>query len=78
MLCTVFHIQGGPKKTTPVRKCAYCSVKLVSRLDFLDLESLYDLLLESKSFSRFSGYFALFYELVQHLREIEMNNDLDI
>ena len=41
------EIQGVAIKTVPLQNCPYRDRKLISRLDFLDLESLYDLLLES-------------------------------
>ena len=51
---------------------------MISRLDFFDLESLYDMLLESKSLCRFSVYFALFMSWVDIWGKIKMNNDFDI
>ena len=59
-LCLRYRYRVSQKKIVPLRKCPYLSWNLISWLDFLDLESLYDLWKESKRMSRSSGYFAFF------------------
>ena len=71
-------VQGVAKKTVPLPNCPYLNRKLISRLDFLDLESLYDLLLESKSLSRFSRSSAFFMSCFNILGKIKVNNDFNI
>ena len=71
-------LQGVAKKTVPLPNCPYLNRKLISRLDFLNLESLYDLLLESKSLSRFSRSSAFFVSCFDIWGKIKVNNDFDI
>ena len=71
-------LQGVAKKTIHFRKYQEGSAKLISWLDLLDLESLYDLLLESKRFSRFSRSSAFFMSCFNICVKIKVNNDFDI